>query len=324
MAGTIPLSLSQQFDRYGKPLSGGFLYTIQAGTTSTPQNAYQDSDLTIVLPNPIKLDAAGRLPQFFLADGLIKVRLTDADGVQQLVADGVQVIGPSSGGGGGGGTVDPTTIFQTGDVIWLDISGTRDGWVRDNGRTMGSATSGGTERANADCEALFGYLWQNYSNDICPVSGGRGASSAADWSANKTIQLPDKRLFVPGGLSGMGNSDIALPSSVPVISGNAATPGSKIGALEHTLTAAQLAKHSHGGTTDGRASNGTYSLPVFTGSTTGGGGFSINVWNGSLTQSPVQNTFHDHDFTTNLGNGVSGNAHNNASQTVLGTFYRKL
>lgn len=41
MSGTIPFSLSQQFDEYGMPLSGGLMYFIEAGTTSTPQNAYQ-------------------------------------------------------------------------------------------------------------------------------------------------------------------------------------------------------------------------------------------------------------------------------------------
>jgi len=74
MSGTIPLSMTQQFDVYGKPLAGGQLYLIQAGTVSTPQNGFQDSALTIPLPNPITLDAAGRIPQFFLADGSIKVR----------------------------------------------------------------------------------------------------------------------------------------------------------------------------------------------------------------------------------------------------------
>ena len=72
MAGTINLSLSQQFDEHRSPLSGGLLYLIEAGTTSTPQSGYQDSDLTLPLPNPITLDAAGRIPAFFLADGSIK------------------------------------------------------------------------------------------------------------------------------------------------------------------------------------------------------------------------------------------------------------
>lgn len=97
-------------------------------------------------------------------------------------------------------------MFATGDCLWLDYQGTRTGWVRDNGRTIGSATSGATERANADASALFTYLWTNFSNTICAVSGGRGANAAADYATSKTIALPDKRGYVPGGLDDMGNS----------------------------------------------------------------------------------------------------------------------
>ena len=120
MSGTIPLSMTQQFDEFGQPLSGGQLFIIQAGTVSTPQNPYQDAGLTLLLPNPITLDAAGRIPQFFLADGYIKVRLTDKNGVVQLAADGILVIGPSAGGGGDGGGLSVgilTSVMQT----WSDI-----------------------------------------------------------------------------------------------------------------------------------------------------------------------------------------------------------
>jgi hypothetical protein len=61
MAGSISLSLSQQFDSTGAPLNGGLLYTYAAGTT-TPQSAYQDYSLTIPWPNPMVLDSAGRIP----------------------------------------------------------------------------------------------------------------------------------------------------------------------------------------------------------------------------------------------------------------------
>lgn len=202
MAGSISLSLSQQFDSLGKPLNGGKIYFIQAGTTSTPQNAFQDSALTIPWPNPLTLDSAGRVPQLFFADGNIKVRIVNSVGITQVVADNILVVGPSSGGGGG--SVDPTTIMATGDLKVRYGTGALSGFVRANGRTIGSATSGATERANADTQALFEFL---YTTDLnLAVSGGRGVSAAVDWAANKNIALPDYRGRAIAGLDDMGNA----------------------------------------------------------------------------------------------------------------------
>ena len=85
MAGTVPnLPLSMQFDKdTGKPLRGGKLSFYQANTT-TPQLAYKDVGLTLPHPNPITLDGAGRVPSFYLADGLVRVRLTNARGSVQF------------------------------------------------------------------------------------------------------------------------------------------------------------------------------------------------------------------------------------------------
>lgn len=203
-AGTVPgFSLTPQFDLTGAAMPGCKLYVIQAGTVSTPQNAYQDTGLTNLLPNPMTCDASARLSQFFVADGLIKLRLTTSSGTQVFVGDNLLVVGPSSGGGGGG-VIDPTTIAATGDVKASYSANPISGWVRMNGRTIGSATSGATERANSDTQALFQYLWSTDAN--LAVSGGRGASSLADWSANKTIALPDSRGRALAGLDDMGNS----------------------------------------------------------------------------------------------------------------------
>lgn len=195
--------MTQQLDQFGAPLAGGHLYLIQAGTVSTPQNGFQDSALTLPWPNPIILSASGRLPQFFLADGSIKIRLTDVNGVEILVADGIIVTGASSGGGGGS-PVDATTVLATGDLKCRYGTGVLAGFVRCNARTIGSATSGASERANADTQALFEYLWNTDAN--LTVSTGRGASSIADWSANKTIALPDWRGRALAALDDMGNS----------------------------------------------------------------------------------------------------------------------
>jgi microcystin-dependent protein len=195
--------MTQQMDQYGDPLSGGRLYFFVAGTVSTPQNAFQDGALTLPWPNPITLDATGRVPQLFLADGLVKVRLTDVHGVTQLVADNLQVIGPSSGGGGGGTSVDPTTVYQTGDLKPRYGTGAHTGWVRCNGNSIGPTGSPANERSNSDTQALFQHLWNTDTN--LAVSGGRGTSALADWNAgNKAISVPDWRGYGIAGLDDMG------------------------------------------------------------------------------------------------------------------------
>src|SRR6478735_4989969 len=174
MAGTINLALTQQFDMDGNPLSGGLLYFFAASTT-TPQSAFQDIALTIPHPNPVVLDASGRVPMFYLADGNIKIRLTNKSGVTVIAADNLLVIGPSSGGGAG---VDATTVMATGDIKSRFGNGPLSGFVRCNGNTVGNAVSGATERANADCQALFEYLW---STTVLGVFSGttpaRGATA---------------------------------------------------------------------------------------------------------------------------------------------------
>jgi hypothetical protein len=90
------------------------------------------------------------------------------------------------------------------------------GWVVMNDGTIGSATSGGTTRANADCQNLFYSLWNNVANTYAPVSSGRGASAAADWTANKTIKLltTTGKVIANAGASAIGltagNSTLTL------------------------------------------------------------------------------------------------------------------
>lgn len=318
MAGTIPISMTQQFTSQGVPLVGGKLYIFQTGTLA-PQSAYTDSGLTNALPNPMTLDSSGRIPQFFLADGTIKARLTDSSGATQAEWDNLLVIGPSGGSGGGGATVDPTAIFQTGDVMWLDQSGVRSGWVRDNGRTIGSATSGAAERANSDCQALFTFVWNTFSDTLCPVIGGRGGNAAADWSANKQITLPDKRGRSAFGLADMGSTDSGRLTGVPFTTGNATTPGSLGGESAHTLadtevpaTALTISSYTPG------------TIPLDQSSIVRAGNSGDNLQGGSVGHGPIQPTVTLPDFhPTGTVNG-GGGGHNNMPLFTLGTFYRKL
>ena len=61
----------QFFDNNGDPLSGGLLYTYDAGTT-TPRATYTSSSGSVANTNPIVLDAAGRTPQeVWLTNGVL-------------------------------------------------------------------------------------------------------------------------------------------------------------------------------------------------------------------------------------------------------------
>jgi microcystin-dependent protein len=321
-AGTVPgFSLTPQFDSFGKVMPGCKLYIYQAGTVATPQAAYQDTALSILQPNPILCDASGRLPQWFVADGLIKLRLTDKSQTQVFVGDNLLVVGPSAGGGGGGGTVDPTTIFSTGMTMSQYGSGAVTGWVRMNGRTIGSATSGATERANSDTNALFVFLWNGDAN--LTVSGGRGASPAADWAANKTIALPDLRGRTLAGLDDMGGTDSSRLASSSLTSCRL-TLGCAGGESVHTLATSEI---PNGLTV---SSNG--SAPV-SGSVTGsiiapsGGGPGLSNTTVQVSAGATAASISGTASIAGLAGVVtnSGNQpHNVVQPTLLTTFYIKL
>ena len=89
---------TQFFDGNGDPLSGGFLYFYEAGT-STPKATYSDEALTIENENPVELDAFG-VPGDIFFTGTARIVLTDADDVQIRVMDPVDACCAAEGGGG--------------------------------------------------------------------------------------------------------------------------------------------------------------------------------------------------------------------------------
>lgn len=133
------------------------------------------------------------------------------------------------------------------------------GWLRCNGQTIGSAASSAT-RANADTEALYRHLWDNYSDSICPVSSGRGASAAADFAANKTIALPDLRGRSLFGLDDMGASAAGRLAGATI---DQTTNGASGGADTVTLVEANLPSHTHEAGTLAAASSGAHTHFVF-------------------------------------------------------------
>lgn len=165
------------------------------------------------------------------------------------------------------------------------------GYVLADGRTIGSATSGATNRANADTQALFLLLWNSMADAQAPVSGGRGASAAADWAANKTITVPDAR-----GRTSVGKDDMGGTAANRITSGGSGVTGTTLGASggaeTHTLTSAQIPAHTHNLDSGGnsffllRTSGGALGLTSGTAATvtasatqanSGGGGAHNNV-----------------------------------------------
>jgi microcystin-dependent protein len=200
------------------------------------------------------------------------------------------------------------------------------GWVRANGRTIGSASSAATERSNADTETLFTFLWTNYGDSVCAVSTGRGASAAADFAANKTITLPDLRGRSFFGLDDMGNS---AASRLGTVITSQTTNGASGGTETHTLTEAQLPAHTHAAGTLATNTTGAHTHEVsggiYGGSSTANFGAGGN--NGPVNASIVAISSggdHSHTISGSTGSIGSGTAHSNMPPAFIGTWIMKL
>lgn len=183
---------------------------------------------------------------------------------------------------------------MTGTVIATILTAAPTGWLMFNGDTVGSATSGAT-RASADHKNLFLALWESFTNTDAPVSGGRGASAAADWAANKTITLPDLR----------GRSIIGTGTGSGL---TARTHGAKVGAETHSLAAGEMPAHQHFSFNNSATSVGSPSLtagttPVRDNST---GSNATYTMHGTATAATI-------GLTSSAGNG---DAHNNMQPSM--------
>lgn len=209
MAGFWHLSHHQLHDSNGLPVAGARARFFSA-ETSAVITVYQDYGLTNPHGDPVVSNSMGVFPPVFFDedDAFYRQRITDATGTVITGTDvgTIPIIGPT--GGGTVTTVDENAIFTTGMPLWMPGTGTKTGWVRLNARTIGDATSGASERANADVQTMYEYLYATFSDAICPVLTGRGANVAADWVAHKQLTLLDMRGRGAFGLADMGNSAI--------------------------------------------------------------------------------------------------------------------
>lgn len=231
-------SLVPWLDPNGDPYVGAIVEFFDAETT-TPQVVYTDSSLSIAAGTSDRTaNAGGRFGALFLnaTPGTYRVKITASDATVITDVDGISVPQNADYVPPDAGSTDPSLLFTTGMLQNYYGTSSPAGWVRGNGRTIGSATSGATERANADCEDLFLFLWA--ADATLTVSGSRGGTAAGDWAANKTIALPDFRGRALVGLDTMGNSAASVLTGIDTI-------GETAGSESVTLDSTQIPSHLH-------------------------------------------------------------------------------
>lgn len=174
--------------------------------------------------------------QMILPGGLdIVTAPGDVAQVVSLGSDNVAVINYTRASGQ---AINPAAPGQVGQFL-ADCPAQ---WISPNGGTIGSASSGASNRANADTAQLFAAMWA-LDATVSPIftSAGsastRGANAAADFAANKRITVPDLRArFLRGLDDGRGIDTSRLLGS---------TQTEMIGPHSHSATASTTGAHIH-------------------------------------------------------------------------------
>ncbi len=220
---------------------------------------------------------------------------------------------------GGANWISPSWAKGTGEIQWRPASLALPNNIILNGTAIGSAASGSAQLASATAQFIFQYLWNNFSNTLCPVNpGGRGANALADFNANKNIATLDMRCASAMGVDAMGSGGTGFLNSVPVQSGSITLPGSVVGENLHTLITAELAVHSHpNGFVDPTHQHGYLGATTISGVGTGA---TIALSNqGSLNTNAA---FTGQSITN--ANAGSGSSHNTVHRSMLGYWFMHL
>jgi len=190
-----------------------------------------------------------------------------------LNMNGFKLVGTAEGTAGGDTvTVDqlnaaiaaltPKTV-ATGTLQAFRRKTAPSGWLIEDGKTIGSAASGATGRANADTQDLFTLLWTEFTNTelVIQTSAGaastRGASAAADFAANKRMPLFDSRTrFLRGSDNGLAfdatlvpglNQDDVIKNHIHPIPNHS-----------HTVPSNSRGGYGSGGSREGSINSNTY------------------------------------------------------------------
>jgi microcystin-dependent protein len=326
----------QSFTTFFHPTTGaiasGALAYFYNENTSTPRTTYSDAVLATPRTNPVVANAAGMFGSTFLQTGDYRLRITTSDGTEIIDQDNISP--PITTEAEASGGVSAEFLIATGQLIHKYGTGAVTGFVRANGRTIGNAASGATERANADTSALYTFLYNGDTN--LTVSGGRGANAAADYAANKTIALPDMRGRALVGLDDMGNSAAGVITGVTTL-------GVIGGEQTHALVTGELAAHTHAAGTLAADSNGAHTHFTVNNDTSTATAVDASksitkssnvvsdfsyILNGTATAATLGLTSssgaHTHTVSGSSASSGSGTGHNNLQPYMPVTIYIKL
>lgn len=331
-AGTIPAA---------QPLRTSAGYIVRAGT---PSNVYAVGDFSItvrdkngalIFTHPTSTDIQLALA---VAGGTLASAIPLVDAGGYYTTDNVEAAFQQVGGAG---FVDYTRLaaavqallVPTGAKIGFVGLTAPTGWVLGSGRTIGSAASGATERANADTVNLYTLLWNSYDNTVLVIedSAGtpttRGVSASNDYAANKRLPVPDYRGRVDIGKDDMGGS---AAGRITVAGGafDGTVMGVSGGAQNVTISTSQLPAHNHGVTDAGHnhtqnahnhgvtdpTHRHTYNDNAYAQTSDGGGGNRAYAASGTYTSysstgitinntTPTNNSATTGITTTNTGSG---------------------
>jgi hypothetical protein len=225
--------------------------------------------------------------------------------------------------GGAGWIQDPSQIPIGTPVQSLNTTGVGPGYVSANGLTIGNAASNATNRANADTQFLFSFVWLICTNAACPIytSAGsastRGVSAAADFAANKALAVPNMNGAALMGADSQGGTTSTNLVNVPVTSGSRTVPGSVLGENLHSLTSAENGAHTHANTLSdpGHSHGVTGGIIGGTGGTfvaQSGGGGSVPLGALGITISTAVT-----GLVINNASSGSGTAHNTVPRSFI-------
>lgn len=262
------------------------------------------TDLTLIQPSNwndqhvIKLDANNLLGKLTAGNGPVEQVPLTAFMATLLAAPDAATLAGLLG------------LFTTGDVKPTLKTVADTGWVMGgSSSTIGNVGSGATY-ANVNALALYTLIWTNISqptaNTYSPVTGGLGASAAADWAGLKPLNTG----WWAGHALGVAGAGGSLTTRAL---------GAEVGEETHLLSTGEMPSHYHAASIydPSHTHSGNFAGGGGLGNNNGGGGGSYGAFStylsvGGATTGVRINSSNGLDTTYSAG---GGGYHNNMQPT---------